>query len=351
MSISITALELAHQLGGRLVGRGDTVINGVAKIEEAGPSDLTFIANVKYARYLNETSAGVVLIAPKNYDPETCRRTVIEVEDPYFSFLTLLETFHPRIPWLESGIHPTAVVAEGTVLGNDVNAGALSFIGPRTKVGARTVIFPHAVIAADVIIGEDCEIHSHVSIREGTRIGNRVVIQNGAVIGGDGFGFAPSKNGYRKIPQRGIVVIEDDVEIGANTAIDRATLGETVIRSGTKLDNLIQVAHNVTIGRNTVVAAQSGVSGSTRVGDECQIGGQVGIVGHLHIGNGVMIGAQSGVGSDVEDRQIISGSPARSHSLWKRIEAALTRLPDLFKRVRALESEVFGENSKRNIER
>jgi UDP-3-O-[3-hydroxymyristoyl] glucosamine N-acyltransferase len=337
----MTAAEVARYLNGKLIGDADTVISGLAKIEEAGPHDLSFVANARYVRFLDTTQAGAILVAP---GVRQTTRTVIEVADPYVDFLRLLEMFHPRTPWLEKGIHPTASIAPDALLGEDVAVGALSFVGPRCRIGAGTRIYPQAVIAADVRIGDRCDIHSRVSIREGVRIGNRVIIQDGVVIGSDGFGFAPSEDGYRKIPQLGTVVIEDDVEIGANTTIDRATLGETVIGKGTKLDNLIQVAHNVVIGSHTVVAAQTGISGSAKIGSYCRIGGQVGIVGHIEIGDCVQIAAKAGVGHDVPAGETVAGSPERPHALWRRIEASLSRLPDLFKRVRTLEANVFGES-------
>jgi UDP-3-O-[3-hydroxymyristoyl] glucosamine N-acyltransferase len=339
----MTTAEVARFLNGRLIGESDTVINGLAKIEDAGPHDLSFVANVKYIRFLETTQAGAVLIAPGE---RRTSRTVIEVQDPYVDFLRLLELFNPRTRWLEPGIHPTAVIAGDAVIGADVTVGAFTYVGARSRIGVGSVVYPHVIIAADVTIGEQCEIRSQVSLREGIRVGNRVVIQDGAVIGSDGFGFAPAEEGYRKIPQLGTVVIEDDVEIGANTAIDRATLGETVIGKGTKLDNLIQVAHNVTIGSHTVIAAQTGISGSTKIGSYCRIGGQVGTAGHMQVFDHVQIAARSGISGDVAEGDVVSGSPARSHTLWKRIEASLTRLPDLFRRVRALEGSVFGDKEK-----
>ena len=322
-------------------------IHGLAKIEDAGPGDLSFVANVKYVRFLDTTRAGVVLAGP---GARAAAATVIEVADPYSDFLRMLELFHPRQSWLERGVHPSAVVAPDAQLGRDITVGAFSYVGPRCKIGDGTVIYPHVVIAADVVVGSHCQIHSKVSLREDVRLGDRVIIHDGAVVGSDGFGFALQDGQYHKIPQLGTVVIGDDVEIGANTTIDRATLGETAIQRGTKLDNLIQVAHNVVVGANTVIAAQTGISGSAKIGDNCRIGGQVGVAGHLRIGDGVQIGAQSGIGGDVADGDTISGSPARPHALWKRIEASLTRLPDLFRRVRALEAMTTGGTSKDKAE-
>jgi len=345
---ALTTAEIAQLVQGRLTGPGDLVIHDVAKIEDAGPHDLTFLANPRYARYLETTGAGAVLVSAGT---TSNRVAVIEVSDPYASFLRLLELYHPLPSWLPAGVHPTAVIDPTAVVAEDVSIGAGCYVGPRTKIGNGTRIFPHAVIAADVVIGSDCEIRSRVSVREGVVLGNRVVLQDGAVIGSDGFGFAPTPEGYRKIPQLGRVVIADDVEIGANSTIDRATLGETVIGKGTKLDNLIQVAHNTTIGSHTVIAALTGISGSAKIGDRCRIGGQVGIVGHLTIGDDVAIGAKAGIANDVENGAVVSGSPSRPHNLWKRIEASLTRLPELFHRVRKLEAAVFAgtdKDSKRN---
>jgi UDP-3-O-[3-hydroxymyristoyl] glucosamine N-acyltransferase len=337
----MTTAEIASFLNGKLSGSGDVVIHGVAKIEEAGPQELTFVANPRYVKYLDTTGAGAVLVGPGvTYN----RGVLIEVADPYAGFLLLLEHFHPVVSWLARGVHPTAVVDPTAVIGADVSIGAYGYVGPRSSIGRGTRIYPHAVISADVSVGEGCEIHSHVTVRERVILGDRVVIQDGAVIGSDGFGFAPTPEGYRKIPQLGRVIIANDVEVGANTTVDRATLGETVIGKGTKLDNLIQVAHNVTIGSDTVIAALTGISGSAKIGDRCRIGGQVGVVGHLRVGDDVQIGAQSGVAGDVADHGIVSGSPARSHALWKRIEAALSWLPDLLRRVRKLETAVFSKS-------
>ncbi len=339
MNCVLTTAEIAAMVGGTVLGPGDLVIRGLAKIEDAGPDEVTFVANARYFKQLMTTRAGAALVAPGT--PHSLK-VMIEVGDPYRAFQQLLPVFHPRIEWLPRGIHATAVIDPTAQIGKDVAIGAFTYVGPRATIGDRTTLFPHVVIAGEVSIGEDCEIHSHVSIREGVVLSNGVVVQDGAVVGSDGFGFAPGASGYDKVPQLGIVRLESSVEIGANTTIDRATLGQTVIGTGTKLDNLIQVAHNVKIGSHTVIAAQSGISGSTTIGDHCRIGGQVGIVGHLKLGDGVGIGAQSGVSGGIADGELYSGSPARPHSLWKKIEAAASRLPELLKRVRKLESAVFG---------
>jgi len=334
---SMTTKEIADLLAGTLSGDPDLVIRGLAGIEHAGPEDLTFVANPKYAKHLQNCRAGAVLVGPG------IRRdggTQIEVENPYLGFVRLLETFYPDEREVRCGIHPTASVSPGAELADDVAVGAMCTIDDGARIGAGTTICPHVHVSRDVRVGAGCLIHSNVSLRRGVRLGDRVVIQNGAVIGSDGFGFAEEEKGFRKIPQVGIVILEDDVEIGANTTIDRATMGVTLIKRGTKIDNLCQIAHNVVIGENCVIAAQTGIAGSTTIGDGCRCGGQVGIVGHLKIGDGAMFGAQSGVSNDVAAGTIVSGSPARPIGKWRRIEAALSRLPELVRRVRHLERRI-----------
>lgn len=336
MSIRLTVAELATLVGGKVIGDGTQIIEGLGKIESALPNEATFLANPRYAQYLARSKAGAILVSPGT---PAVGPTLIEVENPYMAFLVLLERFFSQEPWVK-GVHPTATLEPEVELSSDVSIGAFCFIGRRSHVGARTVLFPHVVIGPECRIGDDCLIYPNTTIREHVQIGNRVIIQPGVVIGADGFGFVPDTGEYRKIPQVGIVVIEDGVEIGANTTIDRATLGETRIRAGTKLDNLVQVAHNVVIGENSVIAAQTGISGSTRIGRGVRIAGQVGFVGHISIGDGAQVGAQSGVGHNIPDGGLMSGTPARPHGLWRRIEACITRLPDLFRRVRALEAQL-----------
>jgi UDP-3-O-[3-hydroxymyristoyl] glucosamine N-acyltransferase len=333
----MTVGEIAELLHGKVIGNSQAAIRGLAKIEEAGPDDLTFIANPKYAKYLEESRAGVILV---NSSLTPSDGTVIVVDDPYLCFVKLLEIFYPEVREVEIGIHPSAAVDNTAELGEGVAVGACCVIESGARIGAETVLYPHAFVGCNVVIGDHCTIHSHASLRCGVRLGNHVVIQNGAVIGSDGFGFAAEMEKFRKIPQVGIVVIEDDVEIGANTTIDRATIGQTLIRRGTKIDNLCQIAHNVTIGRHCVIAAQTGIAGSTSIGDHCQMGGQVGMVGHLKIGDGAMFGAQSGVSNNVASGSIVSGSPSRPIAAWRRIEASLNRLPDLLKRVREIEKQL-----------
>lgn len=337
MAVKLTVTELAAFVGGKVIGDEDRLIEGMGKIEAARPNEVTFLANPRYAHYLSQSKAGAVLVPPGT---PAGGPTLIEVENPYLAFLALLERFFPQQPWVKAGVHPTAVLEAEVELGPEVAIGAFCFVGRGTQIGARTVLFPQVVVGPECRIGDDCRIYPRATIRERVRIGNRVIIQPGAVIGADGFGFIPDTGEYRKVPQVGTVVIEDGVEIGANTTIDRATLGETRIGAGTKLDNLIQVAHNVVIGENCVIAAQTGISGSTRIGKDVRIAGQVGFVGHISVGDGAQVGAQSGVGRNIPPGAVFSGRPARPHNLWRRIEACITRLPDLFRRVRALETQL-----------
>jgi UDP-3-O-[3-hydroxymyristoyl] glucosamine N-acyltransferase len=330
----MTVSQLAALVKGKVTGDPERLIEGLGKIESAGSNEVTFLANPRYARYLSESKAGAILVP---VGTRATGVTVIEVEDPYLAFVSLLESFSSEETWV-TGVHPTAIIETEVTLADGVSIGAFCFVARGTRIGARTTIFPHVVIGPESRIGEDCKIYPHSTLRERVQIGNRVIIQPGVVIGADGFGFAPDTGEYRKIPQVGTVVIDDDVEIGANTTIDRATLGETRIGAGTKLDNLVQVAHNVVIGENCVIAAQTGISGSTRIGRGVRIAGQVGFVGHITIGDNCQVGAQSGVGHNMPSDTVFSGTPARPHNLWLRIEACITRLPDLFRRVRLLES-------------
>ncbi len=328
--------ELAERVGCELRGDGDVEVAGVAGIEQAGPGDVTFLANPRYASHLAETRAAAVILAPGHEARVPCLVT----DQPYLAFVRAVAILRPPSR-PAAGVHPSAQVDPAAVLGPDVHVGALAVVGPGVRVGARTVIHPHVVLYADVEVGEDCVLHSGVQVRERCRLGNRVVVQNGAVIGADGFGFARDEGGrYHKFPQVGVVVIEDDVEIGALTAVDRAALGETRIGRGTKLDNLVQVGHSVTIGEDSVLAGQVGIAGSSRIGSRVMLAGQVGVAGHLTIGDGVIATAQSGIPSSVEKGTVVSGYPAIENRAWLRSSAVFARLPDLQKRLRGLERKV-----------
>jgi len=328
--------ELAARLGCELSGDGEVEIRGVAGLEQAGPDELSFLANPRYADKLEATRAGALVVAPGHATRLPC----LVSDNPYLAFSRAVALVRPQ-PRPAAGVHPSAQVDASAVLGEGVHVGALSVVGPRVRIGARSLLHPHVVLYEGVEIGEDCELHSGVQVRERCRLGRRIVVQNGAVIGGDGFGFARDAEGrYHKFPQVGIVVVEDDVEIGVLTAIDRAALGETRIGRGTKLDNLVQVGHSVTIGEDTVLAGQVGVAGSTRIGRRVTLAGQVGVAGHLEIGDGVIATAQTGIPGSVEPGAIVSGSPAIENRAWRKSSAVFAKLPELLRRLRELERKV-----------
>ncbi len=334
--------EIAALVGGEIVGSADAEILRVEKIEEARSGAITFLANRKYKQFLGTTGASAILVGRTTPAEElrghTGRLSFVLVDDPYRSFLRLVDVFHPAATTTLKGIHPTAIVAPGATVHPDAVLGAYVIVGERAAIGARAVILHHCVIAEDVTVGDDTLLYPSVVVREGTKIGLRVIIHSGTVIGSDGFGFAPTPSGaYEKIPQRGTVVVGDDVEIGANCTIDRATLGETRIERGVKMDNLIMIAHNVTIGEDTVIAGQAGVSGSTKIGKQCMIGGQAGFAGHITIADRTGAGAQSGYAKSItEPGTNWFGSPAKEVSRAFRIEAALKQLPELLTEVQQL---------------
>lgn len=328
-----TARDIAQLLEGEIVGDGSVPITGIARIEEAGTGTLSFIANPKYEKFLETTAASAVLVGA-TIDLDKYSKlppAVIKLADPYSSFVIAIENLVPRKKDIESGIHPSAVIHASATIGKNASVGAYAVIGERTSIGENAVIHPHVVIGRDVKIGSDCTFYPHVTIREECIIGNRVVIQPGAVIGGDGFGFAPKKDKrYKKIPQLGIVVIEDDVEIQANTCVDRATLGDTRIKRGAKIDNLVQIAHNVVVGEDTVIAGMTGIAGSTKIGDRNMIGGGISITGHITTAEEVKIEGASAVTKSLDKPgQIYSGYPAKEAMKWRRTEGAIRQLPQL----------------------
>jgi UDP-3-O-[3-hydroxymyristoyl] glucosamine N-acyltransferase len=325
--------ELAERLGCELRGDGSMEIRAVRGLEEAGPGDLTFLSNPRYAAQLTATRASAAIVARDGADLAIA---TLRADNPYLCFARALTLFHrPLTP--TPGIHSTAVVAPSASIAEPVSIGAYAVVGDDVVIGSGATIHPHVTVYPGVKIGRDFVAHAGVVLREHVRIGDRVVLHPGVVVGADGFGFAPSPEGAVKIPQVGIVVIEDDVEIGANTTIDRATLEATTIRRGAKLDNLVMVAHNCEIGAHTFLAAQVGIAGSTKVGRGVQMGGQVGVAGHVVIGDGVQVAAQSGVPSSVPAGKVVGGYPAVEATVWRRTSAALLRLPDLLRRVRRLE--------------
>jgi len=333
-------------LDGEVVGDGTVEIVRVAKIEDAMPGDITFLANLKYKSHVRTTAASALLVARELPLDEFAGRPeplqYVRVPDPYRSFIRLIDVFHPSPSGMQKGIHASALIARSACIAADAAIGAFVSIGEECTIGSGVSIHAGTVIEDRAEIGEHSLLYPNVVVREGCRIGKRVIIHPGAVIGSDGFGFARNPDGsYEKIPQRGIVVIEDDVEIGANCTIDRATLGETRVGRGVKLDNLIQVGHNVVIGEHTAIAAQSGISGSAKLGKNCALGGQVGLVGHLELADGTTLGAQSGVRKSITGPgETWFGSPAREIHETLKIEAALRHLPALVNEIRELRNRV-----------
>ncbi len=337
----ITLAALAERIGATFSGDPDLELRDIAPIESAGPGDVTFVANKRYERHLATTTASAVIIADAASAP-SAPVAVLRLKDPYEGFLRALLHFHPVTRTHAPGIDRAAVVHPTARLGADVTLGACVVIGEGVSIGDRSVVLAGTVVGRDVVIGEDCLVHPNVSVLDGTTLGNRVIVHSGTTIGSDGFGFAPVGGGWMKIPQTGTVVIEDDVEIGANTTIDRATLGTTRVRRGTKIDNLSQIAHNVDVGEDCIIVSQTGISGSTTLGRHVVLAGQVGVVGHITIGDDVTITAQSGVSKSIDDSagKVFRGSPAREIHEELRQEAAIRRLPDLLATVRGLEEKL-----------
>jgi UDP-3-O-[3-hydroxymyristoyl] glucosamine N-acyltransferase len=333
-----TLKELAEYLGGTVRGDETCRVNGLAPLEAAGSDKITFLANPKYASKVADTLAGAVLMVPGS---ESFGRNVIEVANPYLAFAKLLTLFYVQ-PHRPRGVMPEACIGIGVSLGEDISIYPGAIVGDNVSLGDRCVIHPGAVIYDGVTIGNDTTIHANAVVRERCRVGSRCVIQPGAVIGSDGFGYAPDGSSYYPIPQIGIVVLEDDVEIGANTCIDRAALEATLVRRGTKLDNLVQVAHNCQIGEDCMIVSQVGISGSTRIGNHVTLAGQVGVAGHLTIGDNVIVGAQSGVPGSLAADAVYSGTPVLPHKNWLKSMAVVANLPDLRKTVTALEKRIAG---------
>jgi UDP-3-O-[3-hydroxymyristoyl] glucosamine N-acyltransferase len=337
--MQFTAAQIAMLINGKLEGNAAAVVVSFGKIEEASVGQLSFLANPKYEEYLYNTKASVVIIneALELKQPITC--TLIRVPDAYTAFATLLAKYQELKTQQLTGIQQPSYITSSVVMGENIFVGAFTYIGENVTIGNNVKLFPGVVLGDNVKIGDSTILHAGVKIYVDCVIGKNVTIHAGSIIGSDGFGYAPQPDGsYRKVPQIGNVIIEDFVEIGANTTIDRATIGSTIIRTGVKLDNLIQIAHNVEIGSDTVIAAQTGVSGSTKIGKKALVGGQVGIVGHLTIADGTKINAQSGVTKSIkEPNKAFNGSPAHDFSNSLRIQSMTRNLPELEKRVKELE--------------
>jgi UDP-3-O-[3-hydroxymyristoyl] glucosamine N-acyltransferase len=335
--MQITLRELADVVGGEVDGDGSVLISGVAGIKEARQGDITFLASPRYEKFLQTTAASAVIALPGTASPG---KALIRSDNPYLSFVKAVEYFVPSKNNYPRTIHPAAVIAPGAKIGNAVGIGACAVIEDGVTIGDDSVVLAGTFVGRDTKIGRNCLVYPNVTIREEVTIGDRVIIHSGAVIGSDGFGFAKDGEIYRKIPQIGNVMIEDDVEVGANVTIDRATTGTTFVGKGTKIDNLVQVAHNVVIRENCILIAQVGIGGSTEIGKGASLAGQAGAVGHIKIGDEAIVAAQAGVTKSVPPRTMVSGYPAREHNQAKRIYASLQKLPELLKRVADLAERV-----------
>lgn len=333
--MELTLAELARRLGAELRGDGSIVVHGVAGIREAGPGLVTFLANRRYEEFLAGTRASAVIVPPGTAQVPVA---ALITPEPYLAFVESLRIFDPGMEETAlPGVHPSAVIDPAAEVDPTARIGPFAVVGPGARIGARSVLMAGTYLGPAARLGTDCVLYPRVTVRKETEIGDRVVIHAGAVIGDDGFGFAPDGDGYRKIPQVGHVVIGDDCEIGANTTIDRATIGVTRIGRGCRIDNLVMIAHGVDVGDNTVICAQTGISGSVRVGRHVVIGGQAGVTGHVTIGDGARIGAQGGVTKSIPEGESWSGYPARRHLRASRGYAALRELPEALKRLRQLE--------------
>ena len=339
ITMEFTAQQIAAYLQGEIVGNEQATVHTFAKIEEGVPGALTFLSNPKYTPYIYDTQASIVLVN-KDFVPEhEVKATLIRVDNAYDALarlMTLYEQSKPR----KTGIDSLAFIAPTAQVGKDVWIAPFAYVGENAVVGDRTRIYPHATVDDGAKIGEDCILYAGATVYHDCRVGNRCTLHAGSVVGADGFGFAPTPRGYEKIPQIGIAVLEDDVEIGANTCIDRATMGATIVHHGVKLDNLVQIAHNDEIGAHTVMAAQTGVAGSTKVGEWCMFGGQVGVAGHIHIGDRVVFGAQSGVPGSVKSDQRLIGSPPMEEKPFFKSSAVFRKLPDMYFELNALRKEL-----------
>jgi UDP-3-O-[3-hydroxymyristoyl] glucosamine N-acyltransferase len=335
------ATDIAKFLKGEVVGDENIKVSNVSKIEEGKPGTLAFLANLKYENFLYSTNASVVLINKDFVPRQKVNATLIKVNDAYQAFASLLDLYLQAKEALKTGIEQPSYIDETSKTGSNIYVGAFAYIGKNAKIGDNVKLYPHVYIGDNVEIGDDCVFYSGAKVYSDTVIGSRCIVHSGAVIGSDGFGFAPKEDGsYKKIAQIGNAILEDDVEIGANTTIDCGTMGSTIVKKGSKIDNLVQIAHNCEIGDNTVIAAQSGMAGSSKVGKNCKFAGQVGLAGHLTIGDNVQIGAQSGVPKSVKGDQIIFGSPAMEIKQALRVAMVYKNLPQLREEVIQLQKEI-----------
>lgn len=338
--MKITAAKIAEVLEGLVEGDPSVEVSTLSKIEEGVTGSITFLSNPKYNQYIYSTHASIVIVNKNFVAEHEVKATMIRVDDAYKAFSKVLE-FYNQIKLMKSGIEQPSVISEGVQYGEDLYLGSFSYIGKNTKIGNNVKIYPNSFVGDNVVIGDNTILFAGARIYSETVIGKNCTIHSGTIIGSDGFGFAPNEDGsYTKVPQIGNVIIEDEVEIGSCTTVDRATLGSTIIRKGVKLDNQIQIAHNVEIGEHTVIASQTGIAGSTKIGKYCVIGGQVGIVGHITIGDHVKIQAQSGVGKHINDGEVIQGSPAIGYKDFSKSFVYFKKLPSIVKEIDELKKKL-----------
>ncbi len=337
--MEFSAKQIAEFIQGTIVGDENATVHTFAKIEEGMPGAISFLSNPKYTHYIYDTQSSIVLVN-KDFTPEKeVKATLIKVDNAYESLAKLLNLYEMSKP-KKTGIDPLAYIAPTAKIGENTYIGPFACVGDNAVIGDNTSLHPHATVGSGAKVGSDCILYPHATIYHDCRIGNGCILHAGSVIGADGFGFAPSPEGYEKIPQIGIVILEDNVEIGANTCIDRATMGATVIHKGVKLDNLIQIAHNVEVGSNTVMASQVGIAGSTKVGEWCMFGGQVGLAGHIKVGDKVNCGAQSGIANNTKSGSTIMGSPAFEVKGFMKSSAAFKKLPEIYLELNAMKKEL-----------
>lgn len=337
--MEFTARQIADFVNGTVEGNAETKVTTFAKIEEGRTGAISFLSNPKYTHYLYDTQSSVVLVNNDLQLEHPVKATLIRVDNAYECVARLLQMYESMKP-RKKGVHPQACIAETAHVGDDCYVGAFAYIGENVTIGKGTQIYPHVVVEDNATIGEGCILYPNVSVYHDCQIGNRVILHSGAVIGADGFGFAPGENGYDKIPQIGNVVIEDDVEIGANACVDRSTMGSTIVHRGAKIDNLVQIAHNVEVGEHTVMSAQVGIAGSTKVGRWCMFGGQAGFAGHITVGDHTNVGAQCGVNSSVKGNESLIGSPAQEPKSFFRSSVIFKKLPDMYRDLEALKKKV-----------
>lgn len=343
--MEFSAQQIAELIQGKVEGDPNAKVSDFAKIEEGKPGAISFLSNPKYTNYIYDTESSVVLIDESVELERPVKATLIRVKSAYESVAKLLQLYESLKP-KKCGVDSLAFISPKAKLGKNCYVGAFAYIGDGVEIGDGCQIYPHVTICDGVKVGNNCLFYPSSTVYHGCRIGNNVTLHAGSVVGSDGFGFAPSADGYDKIPQIGIVTIEDDVEIGANTCIDRSTMGSTYLRKGVKLDNLVQIAHNTDIGANTVMSSQVGVAGSTKVGEWCMFGGQVGISGHIKIGNKVMLGAQSGVPGSLKDGEELIGTPPMPMKAYFRSQAIFRRLPDMYRQMDAMQKQIEELKSK-----